>query len=304
MLVTNGGKHAVYNTFQTLLDPGDEVLLPAPYWTTYPEAIALPGGVPVALPTTAASGFRVSRRAARGGPHAADEGADVRLAVEPDRRGVPAGRGRGDRALGARARHLGRHRRDLRAPHLRRAPVHLDARAGPGARRHLRRAQRRRQDLRDDRLAGRLDDRPARRHRGGHQPAVAVDVQRRQRLAAGHARRGRGRPHRGGGDAPRVRAAGQDDAPDPLDASRASSASSPKARSTASRTSRRCSTASTATARSRRRAELAEVLLDEAKVAVVPGEAFGAPGYCRALVRARRRRPRRGRPPHRRLPVD
>jgi aspartate aminotransferase len=37
VLVTNGGKHAVYNTFQTLLDPGDEVLLPAPYWTTYPE---------------------------------------------------------------------------------------------------------------------------------------------------------------------------------------------------------------------------------------------------------------------------
>src|SRR5690606_12803624 len=36
VLVTNGGKHAVYNTFATLLDPGDEVLLPAPYWTTYP----------------------------------------------------------------------------------------------------------------------------------------------------------------------------------------------------------------------------------------------------------------------------
>ena len=40
VLVTNGGKHAVYNTFATLLDPGDEVLLPAPYWTTYPEPIA------------------------------------------------------------------------------------------------------------------------------------------------------------------------------------------------------------------------------------------------------------------------
>ncbi|WP_405062189.1 pyridoxal phosphate-dependent aminotransferase [Kribbella sp. NBC_01505] len=47
VLVTNGGKHAVYNTFATLLDPGDEVLLPAPYWTTYPEAILLAGGVPV-----------------------------------------------------------------------------------------------------------------------------------------------------------------------------------------------------------------------------------------------------------------
>jgi aspartate/methionine/tyrosine aminotransferase len=60
VLVTNGGKHAVYNTFQTLLDPGDEVLLPAPYWTTYPEAVRLADGVPVALATTEATGFRVS----------------------------------------------------------------------------------------------------------------------------------------------------------------------------------------------------------------------------------------------------
>jgi aspartate aminotransferase len=47
VLVTNGGKQAVYNTFATLLDPADEVLLPAPYWTTYPEAIRLAGGTPV-----------------------------------------------------------------------------------------------------------------------------------------------------------------------------------------------------------------------------------------------------------------
>ncbi len=49
VVVTNGGKQAVYQAFATLLDPGDEVLLPAPYWTTYPEAIALAGGktVPV-----------------------------------------------------------------------------------------------------------------------------------------------------------------------------------------------------------------------------------------------------------------
>ena len=47
VLVTNGGKQAVYQAFATLVDPGDEVLLPAPYWTTYPEAIALAGGVPV-----------------------------------------------------------------------------------------------------------------------------------------------------------------------------------------------------------------------------------------------------------------
>jgi len=60
VLVTNGGKHAVYNTFEALLNPGDEVLLPAPYWTTYPEPIALAGGVSVVLPTDVESGFRVT----------------------------------------------------------------------------------------------------------------------------------------------------------------------------------------------------------------------------------------------------
>jgi aspartate aminotransferase len=58
VLITNGGKHALFQAFATLLDPGDEVLLPAPYWVTYPEAIALAGGVPVVVETTAATGFR------------------------------------------------------------------------------------------------------------------------------------------------------------------------------------------------------------------------------------------------------
>jgi aspartate/methionine/tyrosine aminotransferase len=60
VLVTNGGKHAVFNTFTTLLNPGDEVLVPAPFWTTYPEPINLAGGVPVTLPTDETSEFRVS----------------------------------------------------------------------------------------------------------------------------------------------------------------------------------------------------------------------------------------------------
>ncbi|MGA0237159.1 MAG: pyridoxal phosphate-dependent aminotransferase [Acidimicrobiales bacterium] len=60
VLVTNGGKHAVYNCFEALLNPGEEVLLPTPYWTTYPEPIALAGGVTVPLITTAEGGFRVT----------------------------------------------------------------------------------------------------------------------------------------------------------------------------------------------------------------------------------------------------
>jgi aspartate/methionine/tyrosine aminotransferase len=60
VVVTNGGKHAVYNAFATLLDPGDEVLLPTPYWTTYPEPVRLSGGVVVEVPTGSDSGFKVT----------------------------------------------------------------------------------------------------------------------------------------------------------------------------------------------------------------------------------------------------
>ncbi len=60
VVITNGGKHAVYNTFQVLLDAGDEVLVPAPYWTTYPEPIALAGAVTKVLPTDERTGFRVT----------------------------------------------------------------------------------------------------------------------------------------------------------------------------------------------------------------------------------------------------
>ncbi|MFD5246461.1 pyridoxal phosphate-dependent aminotransferase [Amycolatopsis sp. NPDC058340] len=60
VLVTNGGKQAVYSAFATLLDPGDEVLLPAPYWTTYPESIALAGGVPVQVTADETTGYLVT----------------------------------------------------------------------------------------------------------------------------------------------------------------------------------------------------------------------------------------------------
>ena len=60
VLVTNGGKQALYNAFATLLDPGDEVILQAPYWTTYPESIQLAGGVPVVVMTDETSGYLAS----------------------------------------------------------------------------------------------------------------------------------------------------------------------------------------------------------------------------------------------------
>jgi aspartate aminotransferase len=59
VLITNGGKQAIYNLFQVLLNPGDEVLLPAPYWLSYPEMAALAGARVKLIPTQAEEGFRL-----------------------------------------------------------------------------------------------------------------------------------------------------------------------------------------------------------------------------------------------------
>ena len=123
----------------------------------------------------------------------------------PPARSTPPTRCAAIGALGRRARHLGHHRRDLRAPHLRRPPVHVDRHPGPRAGRPVRGAQRRGQDLRHDRLAGGLDDRPGRRDQGRHQPPVALHLQRGQRVPARRAGRGGRRPRGGGHDARRLR---------------------------------------------------------------------------------------------------
>ncbi|MEU5187313.1 pyridoxal phosphate-dependent aminotransferase [Streptomyces klenkii] len=60
VLVTNGGKQAIYEAFAAILDPGDEVIVPAPYWTTYPESIRLAGGVPVEVVADETTGYMVS----------------------------------------------------------------------------------------------------------------------------------------------------------------------------------------------------------------------------------------------------
>ena len=60
VLVTNGGKQAIYEAFATMLDPGDEVIVPAPYWTTYPEAILLAGGTPVEVLADETQDYKVT----------------------------------------------------------------------------------------------------------------------------------------------------------------------------------------------------------------------------------------------------
>jgi aspartate aminotransferase len=60
VLVTNGGKQAIYAAFATMLDPGDEVIVPAPYWTTYPESIALAGGTAVEVLADETQDYKVT----------------------------------------------------------------------------------------------------------------------------------------------------------------------------------------------------------------------------------------------------
>lgn len=60
VVVSNGAKHAIYNALQALIDEGDEVIIPAPYWVSYTEMVKLNGGVPVVVPTRAEEGFKLT----------------------------------------------------------------------------------------------------------------------------------------------------------------------------------------------------------------------------------------------------
>ncbi|MEA5451136.1 pyridoxal phosphate-dependent aminotransferase [Leptolyngbya sp. CCNP1308] len=60
VIVTNGGKHSLYGLMMALIEPGDEVIIPAPYWLSYPEMVKLAGGTPVIVPTTAEQNYRIT----------------------------------------------------------------------------------------------------------------------------------------------------------------------------------------------------------------------------------------------------
>ena len=60
ILVTNGGKHSLYNLMMALIDPGDEVIIPAPYWLSYPEMVKLASGKPVIVRTDASTGYKIT----------------------------------------------------------------------------------------------------------------------------------------------------------------------------------------------------------------------------------------------------
>ena len=262
------------------------------------------GGVPVVLPTDEADGFRVTVDQLEAARTAAHQGrcCSCRRRTRPARSTRPR---RSRRSAGGRsstASGSSPTRSTSTSPTATTSSRSMPALV-PELADTLRGAQRRGQDLRDDRLAGRLDDRPDRRHHGGHQPPVALDVERR-------------RTSRSGPRSPRCR--GDLDAVAEMRAAferRGKTMHELLERHPGRHVPRapgrvlllpvlrgRARPRRSRAARRRPRSSSADVLLDEAKVAIVPGEAFGAPGLRPPVVRARRRRPRRGRRPHRRVP--
>lgn len=60
IIVNNGAKHSLFNLFQAIIDEGDEVIIPAPYWVTYPELVKYSGGIPIEIQTTESTGFKIT----------------------------------------------------------------------------------------------------------------------------------------------------------------------------------------------------------------------------------------------------
>ena len=151
MLITNGGKQAVYQAFATLLDPGDEVILPAPYWTTYPEAVRLAGGVPVEVFAGPEQGYLVTveqleaARTPRTKVLLFCSPSNPTGAVYPREQVEAIGRWAVEHGVWVLADEIYEH---LTYDGVDRG---VDAGRRPRARRHLRRPQRRGQDLRHDR---------------------------------------------------------------------------------------------------------------------------------------------------------
>ena len=119
IIVGTGGKQVLYNALMATLNPGDEVIIPAPYWVSYPEMVALAGGEPVPVVCPASSGFKLQPDDAGRGDHAEDQVDHPELAVEPDRRRLYARRAEGaHRRAGEASACLGDDRRHVRAPGL------------------------------------------------------------------------------------------------------------------------------------------------------------------------------------------
>ena len=178
IIVGTGGKQVLYNALMVTLNPGDEVIIPAPYWVSYPDMVLLAGGEPVIVPTTHGRRLQDEAGGAREGDHAEDQVDHLQLAVEPDRRGLHAGRAQdGHRRAGEASACLGHDRRHVRAPGLRRLQVLFAGRGRATAVRSHADGERRLEGLLHDRLAHRLCRRTGAADQGDVDAAIAVDLE-------------------------------------------------------------------------------------------------------------------------------
>ena len=92
IIVGTGGKQVLYNALMATLNPGDEVIIPAPYWVSYPDMVLLAGGTPVEVDDHDGERLQDAAGGAREGDHAEDQVDHLQLAVEPDRRRLHARR--------------------------------------------------------------------------------------------------------------------------------------------------------------------------------------------------------------------
>ena len=91
-IVGTGGKQILFNAFMATLNPGDEVVIPTPYWVSYPEMVAICGGTSAFAPTTSENGFKLTAEALEKAITPKTQVADPELAVQPVRRRLYRGR--------------------------------------------------------------------------------------------------------------------------------------------------------------------------------------------------------------------
>ena len=85
VIISNGAKHSLHNALAATVGPGDEVIIPTPYWVSYSDLVQMTGATPVLVPTTLESGFKMTPAAAARRPDAAQPARDAQLALQPDR---------------------------------------------------------------------------------------------------------------------------------------------------------------------------------------------------------------------------
>ena len=88
IIVSNGAKHSLHTALAATVGPGDEVIIPTPYWVSYGDLVSMTGATPILVPTNMESGFKLSPAQLRSAPHSPNAIADDQLPLQPDWHGL------------------------------------------------------------------------------------------------------------------------------------------------------------------------------------------------------------------------